>query len=76
MTAGNNWVPKDPEVARLLDRVRALEAEVHGWAIRREASQTERRTRTWQVILACVTGVVLPLLSIGVLALIHLITRS
>ena len=82
----NNWQPRSAEVARLLDRVKAgelalatristvedrLEAE---WTAER-ASHTERRTRVWQVTLAIVTGLVLPLGVLGVLSLIHLVAR-
>lgn len=86
MSGGNNWQPADPELARVLDRLRAAEAalgarvdavqaEVAGWLAQTREQRGEHRTRTWQVILACVSGVVLPLVSIGVLALIHLVTK-
>lgn len=74
--AGNNWQPGDPEVARLLDRVRVLEGQVATWQERQAASHLERRTRAWQIILATMTVVVLPLASIGILALIHLVGRA
>jgi hypothetical protein len=75
VSGGNNWQPDDPDVARLLDRVRVLEAEVAQWEHRQEAGQTERRTRAWQVALAVVTGLVLPLASLGIIAALHLITH-
>ena len=82
----NNWQPRNAEVARLLDRVKAGEAAITErivaveqrleaeWEAER-ASHTERRTRVWQAALALVTGLVLPLGVLGILALIHLIAR-
>jgi len=86
MAAGNSWQPKDPEVARVLDRLRAAEdalgarvaalerSEAAQWE-QVEANRTERRTRVWQAVLAIVTGLVLPLGVLGVLSLIHLLAR-
>jgi hypothetical protein len=62
----------DPELARLLDRVRALEGTVIGWQQREERDKAARRTRTWQIALAVVTGLVLPVAVVGVLALLNL----
>jgi hypothetical protein len=69
----NSWQPADPDLARLLDRLRQLEGTVHGWQEAEAAERTRHRARAWQVILAVLTGLVLPLLVIGTLALIHLI---
>lgn len=82
----NGWQPKDPEVARLRDRllaveaaltgrVTALEDEVNAWQTRQAATRTEHRTRSWQLALAIITGLVLPLASIGIIALLHLISQ-
>jgi len=61
---------------QLLERVDRLEkVEVERWQSQ-EAQRTEHRTRVWQTALAIVTGLVLPLGVLGVLALIHLVTRS
>lgn len=86
MTSGNNWQPRDDEVARLLDRIRALEAAllarldslegaVKTWDTREEEAHTLHRARAWQVALAIITGLVLPLATIGIVALLHLITN-
>lgn len=83
MGAGNNWQPADPEVGRLRDRllageaalaarVYALEGQVAAWQTRETLGHTERRTRVWQIALAVVTGLVLPVGLVGILALLHL----
>jgi hypothetical protein len=76
VAGANNWQPADPDVARLLDRVRTLEAEVSGWEHQQETARTEHRTRNWQIVLAVTTGLVLPLFSIGIIALIHFVAKS
>jgi hypothetical protein len=83
---GENWQPADPEVARLRDnmiavrytlnqRIEALEHRMEAAWQTEATSKTERKTRTWQAILALVTGLVLPLGVLGILALIHLLAR-
>jgi hypothetical protein len=74
----NTWQPRDAEVARVLDRVRALEHRVMQWEqevagrwAKQDAARAESRQRWWQLALAGVTGVVLPLLVIGILAALH-----
>lgn len=78
MTA-NNWQPTDPEVARLLDRVRAGEAALGARldsvvaAARAAAERTERkRNRAWVLALGIMTGVIAPLVVTTVLTLLHL----
>ena len=80
------WQPNDPEVARLRDNLVAEVARLseridelarvadERWS-QTWAAHSERRTRTWQVALAVISGVVLPLASIGIIALIHLVTK-
>lgn len=75
----NNWQPADPEVARLLDRVRAGEAvltariEAMEEAARAVLARGERRrNRTWVLVLGICTGVIAPLVVTGVLTLLHL----
>jgi hypothetical protein len=78
----NGWQPADPDVARLRDRLQAglaaldvrlvsVEGAVTSWRQRAEDQQTEHRTRVWQAALAIITGVVLPLSVIGIVALVH-----
>jgi Na+/H+ antiporter NhaB len=76
VAGGNNWQPSDPDVARLLDRVRAVEAEVDQWENRQQTARTEHRTRNWQIALVLLSGLVLPLASLGIIALIHFVTKS
>jgi hypothetical protein len=82
----NGWQPTDPEVARVLDRLRAgeaaltdkingLERSVRAAWEQGAVNRTEHRTRLWQAVLAVVTGLVLPLGVLGILAAIHLLTR-
>jgi hypothetical protein len=66
----------ETEHRALADRIGALEQEVSTWRDQQEQAHTERRTRSWQVALAVVTGLVLPLASLGVIAVLHLITRG
>jgi hypothetical protein len=72
------WQPSDPEVARLRDimtagqaalaaRIDQIETRLAGQQHAHEAS----RQRWWQLALAAVTGVVLPLIVVGILAVIH-----
>ena len=63
------------EHAALTSRVAALETRVEAAWEKAEAGHAERRTRTWQAILALVTGLVLPLGVLGILALLHLAAR-
>ena len=75
----NSWNPADPEVARLLDRVRVLEHKVsdtiHGaeerWA-QIATRNHERRNRLWGIALAVAAGVVCPLVVTVILAWTHL----
>jgi hypothetical protein len=53
-------------------RLGSVERTVTGWQQREETQRTEHRTRTWQVILALVTGLVLPLAVVGIIAALHL----
>jgi len=79
MSAANNWQPRDPEVARLLDRVRAGEA---AFAARLDAAEAaaraavehgeRKRNRIWVLVLGISTGVVAPLLVTTILTLLHL----
>ena len=79
----NDWQPSDPDAARLRDRMLAgfgavatrmdaLETRVTAWENSQSRARTEHRTRTWQVVLAVVSGLVLPLATIGIVALLHL----
>jgi hypothetical protein len=63
-------------VGQMADRIAALEREVARWQDKEEDTRSEHRTRIWQGALAIVTGLVLPLLTIGALALIHLATKG
>jgi len=56
----------------LEQRLTHLERAVGGWQERQDQAQLTRRTRAWQVALAVVTGLVLPLATIGLVALFHL----
>lgn len=53
-------------------RLGSVERTVSGWQQKEETQRTEHRTRTWQVILALVSGLVLPLVVVGIIALLHL----
>jgi hypothetical protein len=68
MAAGNNWQPRDPEVARLLDRVRALEARLTAAADHLE----RRRNRIWVLTLGILTPVVSTLIVTTILTWLHL----
>lgn len=76
------WQPRNPEVARLRDvtdgRLAALERRLseleqeneRQWA-RQDAAHAEYRKKVWQLALAAVTGLVLPLTVLGILAIVH-----
>ena len=83
MVTGNNWQPTDPEVARLRDRMlsayelayarlESLEGRVTAWETQEKESRQAHKARTWQVALALLGGLVLPLAVIGIVALLHL----
>lgn len=74
----NNWQPGDPDLARLLDRVRGIEARIDGLVLQAEArwqqyqaGHEKRRARWWQIVTLVIGGLVLPLAVIGVVALLH-----
>jgi len=82
----NSWQPKDPDVARLKDRMTSLEVELSAriaaiertlndrWT-REESLEARQNERRWQAALVVVSCVVGPLIVLGVLALLHLVTR-
>ena len=76
------WQPRDPEVARLRDvidahlaalerRLTELETETDRQWATQEAAHAEYRKKVWQLALAAVTGLVLPLTVLGILAIVH-----
>jgi hypothetical protein len=71
-----SWGRYDAEHKEMVARIDGLEHQMEErWKAER-VSQSEHRTRVWQAILAVVTGLVLPLGVLGVIALLHLLTRS
>jgi|SRR6516162_4729814 hypothetical protein len=59
----------------LTARIARLEQETEErWKNQQESADT-RKTRIWQAVLAVVTGLVLPLGVLGILALVHLSGR-
>jgi len=59
-----------------VQRIEALEHAMEQRWQEQAQVRTEHQTRVWQAALAIVTGLVLPLLVLGTLAVIHLATRS
>jgi hypothetical protein len=57
-------------------RIDALERTVAAWLDQQTTEETAHKTRIWQAALAIVTGLVLPLVVIGIVALIHLLRKS
>ena len=69
------WGRWEAEHHALTERVRALEERVEKRWAAVDAERVEHRTRIWQAALVMVSGLVLPLAVLGVLALLHLAAR-
>ena len=66
-----NWAVWDAEHRALAARVAELEELAEQRWREEQAARTTHRERVWQAILALVSGVVLPLIVLGILAIVH-----
>jgi hypothetical protein len=65
------WGRFTATTAAIVARIDALERTVAGWQDQQATQETAHRTRMWEAALAVVTGLVLPLVVIGIVALVH-----
>jgi hypothetical protein len=68
-----SWGRYETTVAAINARIATLEGTVAAWQDQQSTQETAHKTRIWQAALAIVTGLVLPLTVIGIVALVHLL---